>query len=127
MQTLSKILAVALLGLGSAGALAAGPAKAPARAPIPAAQTQPQRATLYFSVLVGALQSPKLEQPVKAALMGCIYSNSLGKITESMDKVIAENPGKIHRDNPGELLGVMVRICGYTPPAAKSGKAPGGR
>ncbi|MFD2136414.1 inositol monophosphatase family protein [Novosphingobium resinovorum] len=79
---------------------------------------------LYLKVLISGLQSDKIEEPVKGALVGCIYDNSLGKITESMDKVIAENSGKISRDNPSELLSVMAQICGYKPTAPAAGAAP---
>ncbi|MCJ2177599.1 hypothetical protein [Novosphingobium album (ex Hu et al. 2023)] len=118
----SALLAAALPGTS---ALAAAPAKAPAQAP--ANKAEVQDAMLYLKVLISGLQSDKVEQPVKGALVGCLYNNSLGQITESMDKVIAENPGKIHKDNPSELLGVMVRICGYNPQAAASSNPAKGR
>ena len=67
-----------------------------------------------------------MSSPHKGALVGCLYKNSLGKITHSMDQVIAENPGKIHRDNMNELLSAMVMICGYHPTetGAKGDKGP---
>ena len=119
MRTFTKIMTCGVLAaaLTGTGALAAAPAKAPAQA-APASKAEVQDAMLYLKVLISGLQSDKIEQPVKGALVGCLYNNSLGKITDSMEKVIAENPGKIHRDNPSELLGVMVRICGYHPEAA---------
>lgn len=89
-------------------------------------KAQAENAMLYLKVLISGLQSDKIEEPVKAALVGCLYDNSLSKITESMDKVIAENPGKVHRDNPSELLSVMAQICGYHPQGAPA-KAPTGR
>ncbi|MCT2400042.1 hypothetical protein [Novosphingobium mangrovi (ex Huang et al. 2023)] len=123
MHNLAKIATSALLGtglvLGSGSAFAAAPAKAQPRAAT--GQSQVKNAELYLKVLISGLQSKNVEGPVKGALVGCLYNNSLGRITESMDKVIAENPGKIHRDNPGELLSVMVRICGYKPDAAAKG------
>jgi len=130
MRNLATILASAVLVLGAGNAFAA-PAKAPAKraapakaasAPAtPAEQAAEQDAMLYLKVLISALQSEKVEQPVKGALVGCLYSNSLGKITASMNQVIAENPGKIHKDNPSELLGVMARICGYQPTGTVAG------
>lgn len=128
MRNIAKTLvSAALVIFGAGSALAATPAKAPAKAPAPAAgsKAEVENAMLYLKVLISGLQSDKVEEPVKGALVGCLYNNSLGKITDSMDKVIAENPGKIHRDNPNELLGVMVRICGYNPEQNASGKAPG--
>ncbi|MGE4305603.1 MAG: hypothetical protein AB7E24_16420 [Novosphingobium sp.] len=125
MRNIAKLTTSAVLGmglvLGSGSAFAAAPAKGTQ------SQAEVNDAMLYLKVLISGLQSEKVEQPVKGALVGCLYNNSLGKITESMDKVIAENPGKIHKDNPAELLGVMVRICGYNPQAAASDNAAKGR
>ena len=125
MRNIAKLTTSAVLGmglvLGSGSALAAAPAKGTQ------SQAEVNDAMLYLKVLISGLQSEKVEQPVKGALVGCLYNDSLGKITESMDKVIAENPGKIHKDNPAELLGVMVRICGYNPQAAASDNAAKGR
>lgn len=121
MRNIAKLTTSAVLGmgliLGSGSALAAAPAKGPQ------SEAEVKDAMLYLKVLISGLQSDKVEQPMKGALVGCLYNNSLGKITESMDKVIAENPGKIHKDNPTELLSVMVRICGYNPQAAASNNA----
>lgn len=128
MRNTATILISAALVLGAGNAFAA-PAKAPAKAAAKSARAAPvasdeQDAMLYLKVLISGLQSDKVEQPVKGALVGCLYNNSLGKITESMDKVIAENPGKIQKDNPSELLGLMARICGYRPEAAPSAAGP---
>ncbi len=127
MRTIAKIMTSAALAaaLAGTGAMAATPAKAPAKAP--ASKVEVQDAMLYLKVIISGLQSDKVEQPVKGALVGCLYNNSLGQITDSMEKVIAENPGKIHKDNPSELLGVMVRICGYNPQAAAANNAAKGR
>jgi hypothetical protein len=81
-------------------------------------------AMLYLKVLISALQSDKVEQPVKGALVGCLYNNSLGKITDSMDKLIAENPGKVSRDDPNQVLSALAAVCGYRPEGAAAG-APG--
>lgn len=110
-----------------APAAKAAPAKAGAAAPAAGAHApspELESAMLYLKVLISGLQSEKVEGPAKGALVGCIYNNSLQKISESMDKVIAENPGKISRDNPTELLSAMVAICGYKPTAPAAG-APG--
>lgn len=134
MRNIAKILASAALALGAGSALAAVP-KAPVKQTATPARTasapsaedekaQEEDAMLYLKVLISGLQSEKVEQPVKGALVGCLYNNSLGQITDSMNKVIAQNPGKIHKDNPSELLGVMARICGYKPQATPSGTGP---
>jgi len=133
MNKLALIAATAVLTLAGNPAVAATKAatKAPAKTAAPAAaapaggNAQEEHAMLYLKVLISGLQSDKVEQPVKGAIVGCLYDNSLGKITESMDKVIAENPGKISRDNPSELLAVMAQICGYRPqPGAAAPAAP---
>jgi hypothetical protein len=99
-------------------------ASAPAAKPGAGGDGQVQSALLYLKVLISGLQSDKVDEPVKAALVGCLYDNSLGKISQSMDKVIAENSGKIHKDNPSEVLSVMARICGYQPAQGAPGTAP---
>jgi len=117
-------LMMAGVALIAAPAMAAAPAKkAPAKAVAASSSAaQPpqevQHAMLYLKVLISGLQSDKVEQPVKGALVGCIYNNSLSKITESMDKVIAENSAQISRDNPTQLLTAMAAVCGYKPEGA---------
>jgi hypothetical protein len=132
MRVLASFFAAAALVAGlAAPAQAAAPKKAPAKAAAAPAKTgsaapagahapspEVERAMLYLKVLISGLQSDKVDPPAKGALVGCIYNNSLEKISESMDKVIAENPGKIHRENPSEMLSAMVAICGYKPTAA---------
>lgn len=131
---IKRVLTAAVATLAIAGSLsspafaaakaAAKPAAKAAAPAAPAAAASPQQdAMLYLKVLISGLQSEQVPEPVKGALVGCIYGNSLGKITESMDKVIAENPGKISRDNPSQLLSLMAQICGYKPDAA-AGAAP---
>lgn len=127
MRILKITAMAATLAFGAGAASAATPAKASAKASVAPDKSKVEDAMLYLKVLIGGLQSDKVEQPVKGALVGCLYNNSLGKISDSMDKVIAENPGKIHRDNPSELLGVMARICGYQPEKSASGTPPVGR
>lgn len=132
MRNIAKILISAAFLAGAGSALAAAPAKtapkaASSSAPTPApagGDAQVQDAMLYLKVLISGLQSDKVEQPIKGALVGCLYNNSLGKITDSMDKVIAENPGKINKSDPSELLSVMARICGYQPAGAPSATPP---
>ncbi|MGF7153252.1 hypothetical protein [Novosphingobium gossypii] len=125
----AAVATLAIAGTLSAPAFAAAkaaakPAAKPAAAAPAAADGPEQHAMLYLKVLISGLQSEQVPEPVKSALVGCIYDNSLGKITESMDKVIAENSGKISRDNPSELLSLMAQICGYKPAAGAAGTAP---
>jgi hypothetical protein len=125
-----------ILALGAA--LCASPAlaaPAPKAAPKPAAAaakgTQPpaevQDAMLYLKVMISALQSDTLEQPIKGAIVGCLYGESLGDITSNMSKLIAQNPGKVNRDNPSQVLSALLAVCGYRAedaPAAGAAGAP---
>lgn len=78
-----------------------------------------------FGVMSSAMRSDKVPDDVKSALMGCIYSNTLGKITTAIDKVSADNPGKVDRKNADSVLGAMAAVCGYRPSqAAPSATAP---
>jgi hypothetical protein len=84
--------------------------------------TEQEHAVQNFAVLASAMHSDKVPEDVKAALMGCIYSNKLETINGAIDKLIAANPGKIDRAKPEDLLSAMVAVCGYksdeTPAAA---------
>jgi hypothetical protein len=128
MRGLASIIAAAALAAGPLALGLAVPAQAaPKKAPAKAASTKPaaapaagahaaspevETAMLYLKVLISGLQSEKVEAPAKGALVGCIYNNSLQKIS---------------RDNPTELLSAMVAICGYKPTAPATGApaAPG--
>ncbi|MBB4856837.1 hypothetical protein HNO88_000134 [Novosphingobium chloroacetimidivorans] len=134
----------AATALTAVPAIAAPAAKAPAK-PAAAASGQQaevqQHAVLYLKVLISGLQSDKVDAPAKSALVGCIYNASLGKITESVDKLIAENTDKVSRDNPSQVLSAILAVCGYTgsgnaaaagtpapgAPAPKPSTAPSGR
>lgn len=120
-----------ILALGAM--MVSGPAfAAPKAAPKPktsaAASAQApqevQDAMLYLKVLISALQSETIEQPIKGALVGCLYNASLGTITENMGKLIAQNPGKVSRDNPTQVLSALLAVCGYDSAAAKPGAKP---
>ncbi|WP_159976124.1 MULTISPECIES: hypothetical protein [unclassified Novosphingobium] len=120
MRALFLALAATGLVAGGVPALAApakkaAPAnKAAAMAPAAGAQaTQSEHAVLYLKVLISALQSDQVKEEAKSALVGCLYENSLGKISEGMDKVIAENADKVQRDKPAEVFAVLAAVCGY--------------
>lgn len=118
-------LAIGSLAFGVSPALAAAkpaakpaaakPAAAPAAsASHPAPPPEVQHALLYLKVLISGLQSDQVEEPVKGVLVGCLYNNSLSRISTAMDKVIADNPDKVHRDKPEEVLRAMVAICNHS-------------
>jgi hypothetical protein len=126
-----RILSIIALGaaLAATPALAAPASKAAGKAPSKAATAAPttespaevKDAMLNLKVLISALQSDKIEQPVKGALVGCMYNNSLGKITDSMEKLIADNPGKVSRDNPNQVLSALLAVCGYRAESTAAG------
>ena len=96
----------------------------PVALPVPAAAqaTAPSKAQLdgaahVLRIVMSALQSNEVEQPVKSALFDCFYSNSLGKVSEATEKVIAANPGKVDRKDASQMLAVIAGTCGYRPPA----------
>jgi hypothetical protein len=116
-------IAVALLLAGNhqaafaqRGKAAAKPAAA-AAAPASEGLTAEQRdhAIQDFGVMSSAMRSDQVPDDVKSALMGCIYSNTLGKISNAIDKVSLDNPGKVDRKNPDTVLGAMAAVCGYQP------------
>ncbi|TCM22273.1 hypothetical protein EDF56_101960 [Novosphingobium sp. PhB165] len=114
--------------LAAAAKPAAKPAAASAAKPAPQPAAPPpevQHALLYLKVLISGLQSDKVDEPVKGVLVGCLYNNSLSRISTAMDKVIADNPEKVHRDKPDEMLSAMVAICNHSAQAAPGQAAPG--
>ena len=120
------------VALASAALLVSSSAFAQTTASGPISATQQEHAVQNFAVLASAMQSDKVPEDVKAALMGCIYSNKLETISTAIDKLIEANPGKVDRAKPDDLLSAMVAVCGYkpsaTPPAAKppAAKPPAG-
>jgi len=138
-------IAVALLLAGThqaafaqtRGKTAARPAAAKSAAAKPVAASsaassglsteQRDHAIQDFGVMASAMRSDKVPDDVKSALMGCIYENSLGKISTAIDKVSVDNPGKVDRKNADSVLGAMAAVCGYQPAvAAPSAAAPSG-
>ncbi len=127
---LGSALALAFMPLAAS---AATPAVATAPAPVassapagtPAAAGAAGKAAsknvmLYLDVFYAALHSDKVDHAVKERLVGCLYDNSLHKITDAMDSTIAKNADKVHLDNPSQVLDVMALICGYKPKDAKA-------
>ena len=113
------------LTIAAAALLFSGSAVAQTTASNPISATEQQHAVQNFAVLASAMQSDKVPEDVKAALMGCIYSNKLETIGTAIDKLIVANPGKVDRTKPDDLLSAMVAVCGYKPSAtAPAPKAP---
>ena len=75
-----------------------------------------QHAADNFRILVSALQSDKVPQPVKSILFTCTYGNPFSKISEGVDKVMTEK--KLDKTNPTQVLTAMAAICGYRPEMA---------
>ena len=102
-------------------AVGAGPAMAQEATPLTSlTQEQKDHGVETFRVLASAMQSPNVPDEVKSVLMGCMYENSVGKISEAVDGVIKDNPGKVDRTKPEQIVGVIARICGYEPTAANA-------
>ncbi|MEC3949552.1 hypothetical protein [Sphingobium sp. HWE2-09] len=100
------------------------PAALHAQVTKPSAPTKAQldSAAYVLRVVTSALQSSEVEPPVKSALFDCLYSNSVSKVSEATDKVIAANAGKVDRKDPSQMLAVIAGVCGYRPPAAAAAK-----
>ncbi|MFC3441767.1 hypothetical protein ACFOKF_11340 [Sphingobium rhizovicinum] len=102
----------------------------PAALPVAvSAQTPPTKAQLdsaaqTLRIIMSALQSSEVEQPVKSALFDCLYSNSIGEISAATDKVIAANAGKVDRKDVSQMLAVIAGTCGYRPKAPAAKPAP---
>jgi len=100
---------------------------APAKPAAPGAQPskeQVEEAAFQMRVLVGAMNSDKIEAPIKDALFECLYQNNFAKISEAISKVIAQNPDKIAKRSPDQVLGVMAGVCGYRPKVPAAGATP---
>jgi len=117
---MSRRLVIALAGIAMLAA-APAPLLAQAKAPPPKAapsKAKVEAAVFRLRVIVSAFQSDKVAAPIKDALFGCMYENSMQKISDAVDKVIAANPGKIKPNDPTQMLGVIAGTCGYKPPPA---------
>ncbi|WP_298394265.1 hypothetical protein [Sphingobium sp.] len=114
-----------LLATGVLPAALPAPALAQAAAP----RTTPTKAQLdsaaqTLRIMMSALQSSEVGQPVKSALFDCLYSNSIGEISAATDKVIAANAGKVDRKDASQMLAVIAGTCGYRPAPAAAKPAP---
>ncbi len=89
-----------------------------AKAPPPPSKDMLDAASANLRIIAAALQAKEVDTPIKNALFGCLYRNNLAKITESTNKVLANNPGKIDRKNPTQMLMVIAGVCGYRPAGA---------
>ena len=125
----NALTCTAALALTAAPVLAAPAAKkpaAPAAAPAAPSKQSLENAVEYFKIFIGAMEAKDVPDPVKQTLMGCIYSNSFGKISGGIDSIMAQNVGKLDRSKPNDVFNVLVRICGYTGPTnAPATAAPG--
>jgi hypothetical protein len=117
---------VVAAGLALAALPAPVLAQAAGAAPKPGQLSKEQidDAAFEMRVFVSAMNSDKVEAPVKDALMGCLYQNSFQKISEAIGKVVAQNPDKIAKRNAEQILTVLAGVCGYRPAAPAAGAAP---
>ena len=104
------ILPFAAAILLAAPAVAADtPAKKPTQAQLKSAQQ-----TLSF--IVSAINSKEVPVEMKNGLFGCLSENSLSKISNARDEVLAKNKGKIDASNATQQLIVIAEICGAPVP-----------
>ena len=104
-------------------ALMAGPAAlaaAPAANPAPS-KAQVETAAFHLKVLLSALQSKEVDEPVKNALFVCLYENPFGKMSDATTKVIEGN--KLDPKDPNKVLTAMAGVCGLHP-GSKPGATP---
>ena len=120
MNPIRRLMLTGFLCLAASPALAQEVKQQPA-AKEPSVAEQ-QHTLEYLKVLISALQSDKVEEPVKGALVGCLYGNSLRTIGLAMDEAISKAPASFSRTDPNNLLGLMAHVCGYKPePGAVAG------
>jgi hypothetical protein len=118
---MNKVFAVALgatlLTASVPGLAQRAPAAGAAPKAVPLTQEQQDHGIQVFGILASAMQSANVPNEVKSALMSCVYDNSVGSISQTVDKVLEANPGKVDRTKPDQLLSVIAQICGYEPKA----------
>lgn len=118
-----KTLVTALLVAGLATPLAAqtAPAATPAQPAAQAAQQQagntPEdrtRASLIFRTFSIALNSDKVDTGVKNRLLGCLYNNSMRKLSVATGAAFARNKA-LDPKKPEHVYAVASQICGVQP------------
>lgn len=93
-----------------------------ADAPTKPTQAQLKSAQATLSYIVSAINSKDVPTEMKNGLFGCLYENSLSKISTARDEVLAKNKGKIDESNPTQQLIVISEICGAPVPQPGGGK-----
>ena len=121
----SFLAACMMLAAVPGPALAQKTPAAPAASPVQTAtQDQKDHAVQTFQLLAAAMASDKIPNDVKSVLMSCMYDNSIGNISATVDSALTANPGKVDRTKPDEMVGVIAAVCGYRPPDGASSPAP---
>jgi hypothetical protein len=98
--------ALALMAAVLAGPVAAAEPAAPSKA-------QVDTAAFHLKVLMSALQSKEVDQPIKSALFVCLYENPFGKVSDATTKVLVGN--KLDPRDANKVLTVMAGVCGFRP------------
>jgi hypothetical protein len=123
-KNVALALGAIMLSVGAPALAQKAPAAKAAPAAVALTKDQQDHAVQTFGIVASAMQSANVPNDVKVVLMACVYDNSIGNISETVDKVIAANPGKVDRTKPDQLLSVIAQICGYQPTAdAAAGSA----
>jgi hypothetical protein len=96
----------------SAKSAAANPAPA-AKKPTPEQIANVQRAARILRAFNVVFEAKQTSQPVKSALLRCLYNNKLAVISAAAGKVIAENPN-LKDDNINDVFHAAGGVCGLT-------------
>lgn len=90
----------------------------------PEQQADIQRAAIIFRLFNTAFVSKEVEQPVKAKLLSCMFSNSLGNISVAAGRAMKQN-GRDEK-NTTEIYRAAAGVCGiaFKAKEAANGAAP---
>jgi hypothetical protein len=105
---------------------AAKPGAATPAKPTPAQVANMQRAARILRAFNALFESKETTQPVKTALLACLYNNKLATISAAAGQVIAKNPA-LKEDNITDVLHAAGGVCGLkfgTSAAAAPAPAP---
>lgn len=91
---------------------AANPAPA-AKKPTPEQIANIRRAARILRAFNVVFEAKQTSQPVKSALLGCLYNNKLAAISAATGKVMAKNPN-LKETNLNDVFHAAGRVCGLT-------------
>lgn len=109
---------------GAAKPATTGAKAAPAK-PTPEQIANMQRAARILRAFNVVFEAKDTSQPVKNALLACLYNNKLATISAAAGQVMAKNPA-LKEDNLNDVLQAAGGVCGlkFEKKAAAAGTAP---